>query len=219
MYYLVMKDFFVILLQKCGMDIFVVDLMEYQVRVLFNEIGKSEWYMLSVVYFIDLYVVILGKIGLVSELVQNLMECFNVFVQCVCRFGFDKMLDGIILLNLCMELMFISNVVMVMFNFDMVCIENLKGVDNVVVVLQDSNCILVLVGVCNVYGVVDIDGIVGVVVFGYDMQVLGKQVVYVVLYEVVFIFDVVFQVCGVVVNDYSIVLFDVVLGELVCIIV
>ncbi|MCT7305257.1 glutamate cyclase domain-containing protein [Ralstonia wenshanensis] len=212
-HYPAMKDFLVTSLQKRGMDIPVIDPMEYQAKALLNEIGKSEWHTPSAAYSTEPYVVTSGKTGPVSESVQNLMERLNVPVQRVRRFGPGKTLDGTIPPNPRMEPTPISNAVMAMFNPDMARIENPKGVDNAAAALQDSNRILVLAGARNAHGAVDTDGIAGAAVFGHDMQASGKQVVYVVPHQAVPALDAALQARGAAVNDYSIVPFDAAPGE------
>ena len=212
-HYPAMKDFLVTSLQKRGMDIPVIDPMEYQAKALLNEIGKSEWHVPSAAYSTEPYVVTSGKTGPVSESAQNLMERPNVPVQRVRKFGPGKTLDEAIPPNPRMEPTPISNAVMAMFNPDMARIENPMGVDNAAAALQGSNRILVLAGSRNAHGAVDTDGIAGAAVFGHDMQASGKQVVYVVPHEAVPALDAALQARGAAVNDYSIVPFDAPAGE------
>lgn len=212
-HYPAMKDFLVTSLQKRGMDIPVVDPMEYQAKALLAQIGKDEWHTPSAAYSTDPYVVTSGKTGPVSESAQNLMERPNVPVQRVRKFGPGKTLDDTIPPNPRLEPTPISNAVMAMFNPDMARIENPQGVDNAGAALQNSNRILVLAGSRNAHGAVDTDGIAGAAVFGHDMQAAGKHVVYAVPHEAVPALDAALQARGAAVNDYSIVPFDAAPGE------
>ena len=212
-HYPAVKDFLVTSLQKRGMDIPVVDPMQYQAKALLAEIGKQEWNVPSAAYSTEPYVVTSGKTGPVSTSAQNLMERPGVPVQRVRSFGPGKPLNKLIPSNSRIEPTPISNAVMAMFNPDMARIENPNGVDNAAAALQNSNRILVLTGARNTHGAVDTDGLAGAAVFGHDMQAAGKQVVYVVPHEAVPALDAALQARGAAVNDYSIIPFDAAPGE------
>ncbi|CAJ0736089.1 Glutamate racemase [Ralstonia edaphis] len=212
-HYPAMKDFLVTSLQKRGMDIPVVDPMQYQAKAVLDAIGQQEWKVPSAAYSSDPYVVTSGKTGPVSESAQNLMERPDVPVQRVRRFGPGRTLDSVIPSNPRLEPSPITNAVQALFTGDSARIENPLGIDRAAAALQNSNRILVLAGARNAHGAVDTDGMAGAAVFGHDMQAAGKNVVYVVPHEAVPALDAALQARGAAVNDYSIVPFNAEPGE------
>ncbi|MCT7298256.1 DUF4392 domain-containing protein [Ralstonia sp. CHL-2022] len=212
-HYPAMKDFLVTSLQKRGMDIPVVDPMQYQAKAVLDAIGQQEWKVPSAAYSSDPYVVTSGKTGPVSESAQNLMDLPDVPVQRVRRFGPGRTLDSMIPSNPRLEPSPITNAVQALFTGDSARIENPLGIDRAAAALQDSNRILVMAGARNAHGAVDTDGIAGAAVFGHDMQAAGKSVVYVVPHEAVPALDAALQARGAAVNDYSIVPFNAEPGE------
>ncbi|CAJ0706223.1 Glutamate racemase [Ralstonia edaphis] len=212
-HYPAMKAFLVTSLQKRGMDIPVVDPMQYQAKAVLDAIGQQEWKVPSAAYSSDPYVVTSGKTGPVSESAQNLMERPDVPVQRVRRFGPGRTLDSVIPSNPRLEPSPITNAVQALFTGDSARIENPLGIDRAAAALQNSNRILVLAGARNAHGAVDTDGMAGAAVFGHDMQAAGKNVVYVVPHEAVPALDAALQARGAAVNDYSIVPFNAEPGE------
>ena len=212
-HYPAMKDFLVTSLQKRGMDIPVVDPMQYQAKAVLDAIGQQEWHVPSAAYSTGPYVVTSGKTGPVSESAQNLMELPDVPVQRVRRFGPGKTLDSVIPSNPRLEPSPITNAVQALFTGNSARIENPLGIDRAAAALQDSHRILVLAGARNAHGAVDTDGIAGAAVFGHDMQAAGKSIVYVVPHDAVPALDAALQARGAAVNDYSIVPFDAQHGE------